>query len=86
MACSVSDEIHRRLTGHLAPAFCITHRWMSSPSCPASPQLIIISAFSISCFITLNCCSTPLSFLSLMPKRGGIKGRAARLHCCHMVV
>ena len=83
MASSVSEEIQSRLTGHLAPAFCITHRWMSSPSWPASPQLIIISASCISFSMMWNCFSIPLSLISLIPKRGGIMGSVLRLHVFH---
>ena len=86
MASSVIDEIHRRFTGHLACAFCITHRWMSSPSCPASPQLMMPSAACMSCSMTANCFFTPWSSFRRMPKRGGIMGRALRLHARHMGV
>ena len=44
MASSVNEDIQRRFTGQRAPAFCITQRCINSPSCPASPQFIIISA------------------------------------------
>ena len=83
IASSVSDEIHRRLTGQCAPAFCITHRWINSPSCPASPQLIISSACCISPSIMWNCFSIPGSFISLMPNRGGIIGKLLKLHAFH---
>ena len=83
MASSVKDEIHRRFTGQCAPAFCMTHRWISSPSWPASPQFIISSAFCISPSIMRNCFSMPGSLISLMPKRGGIMGRLDRLHAFH---
>ena len=75
MASSVSEEIHRRFTGQCAPAFCITQRWISSPSCPASPQLMISSAACIRRSMVWNCFCMPESSISLMPKRGGIIGR-----------
>jgi len=59
----------------VAQAFCITHRCMSSPSCPASPQLMMRSALAKSCSMTLNCSSTPS--LRRMPNRSGTMGRAA---------
>ena len=83
MDSSVNDEIHKRFTGHLAPAFCMTQRCINSPSCPASPQFIISSAFCINCSITLNCFSIPASSISLIPKRGGIIGKLPRLHDFH---
>ena len=86
MASSVIDEIHRRLTGHLACAFCITHRWMSSPSWPASPQLTMLSAWLKSCSMTANCFFTPWSSFRRMPKRGGIMGRALKAQLFHMGV
>ena len=59
----------------------MTHRWISSPSWPASPQLITISARLISSSIVRNCCSYEGLSISLIPKRGGIMGRAERLQC-----
>ena len=86
MASSVSDEIHNRLTGHLACAFCITHLCISSPSCPASPQFTISSAFCMSRSITWNCFSIPRSSISFMPKRWGIMGSAPKLHLFQLSV
>ena len=83
MASSVMDDIHSRLTGQEAPAFCMTHRWMSSPSCPASPQLMISSAACMSRSMTSNCRRMLSSLMSLMPKRVGIIGSAERLHAFH---
>ena len=81
IASSVKEEIHKRLTGQRAPAFCITQRWINSPSWPASPQLIISSAFCINCSIIWNCFSIPGSCpISLIPKRGGIIGKLPKLH------
>ena len=81
IASSVKDEIHKRFTGQRAPAFCITQRWINSPSCPASPQLIISSAFCINCSMIWNCFSMPGSCpISLIPKRGGIIGKLPKLH------
>ena len=81
MASSVIDDIHRRFTGQVARAICITQRCMSSPSWPASPQLTMLSAAAMSCCITANCFLMPWSSMSLMPNLGGIMGRAARLQC-----
>lgn len=86
MASSVIDEIHRRFTGHLACAFCITHRWMSSPSCPALPQLTMPSAACISFSMMANCFLMLSSSMSLMPKRWGIMGSDERLHVFHIGV
>ena len=83
MASSVIDEIHRRFTGQVAWAFCITQRWMSSPSCPASPQFTMPSAFCISRSMMANCFSMPLSGISLMPKRCGIIGSCVSAHGFH---
>ena len=86
MASSVRLFTQSRFTGHFAAAFCITHRWMSSPSCPASPQLMISSAFCIRLSMMRNCFSTLLSCFSLMPKRGGIMGSCPKLQLRHIGV
>ena len=86
MASSVIDDIHRRFTGHVGCAFCITQRCISSPSWPASPQFTISSAAFISRSMVANCFFTPSSSFSLMPKRCGIIGRAVRLHVRHIGV
>ncbi len=78
MDSSVREDIQRRLTGHLAPAFCITHRWMSSPSCPASPQFMMLSAACMSFSMVWNCFCIPLSSMSFMPNLGGSIGRDDR--------
>ena len=83
MASSVIDEIHRRFTGQVACAFCITHRWMSSPSCPASPQFTMPSAACISRSMVANCFLMPLSSMSLMPNRWGTIGSCVSAHGFH---
>ena len=57
----------------------MTQRWINSPSWPASPQLMTISAFCIRLSITLNCCSYVGFSISLIPNRGGIIGSDPRL-------
>ncbi|CUP04253.1 Uncharacterised protein [Segatella copri] len=86
MASSVMEEIHNLLTGHFACAFCITHLWISSPSCPASPQLMMLSAACISFSMVANCFLMPSSLMSLIPNRCGIIGNAERLQCFHIGV
>ena len=80
MASSVNEDIQRRFTGQRAPAFCITQRCINSPSCPASPQFIIISACCMRFSIVWNWRSYVGLLISLMPKRGGIMGRLPKLH------
>ena len=83
MASSVSDDIHNRFTGHWIDAFCITHRCISSPSCPASPQLITSSASLIRLSMTLNCFSMLSWAMSLMANLPGIMGSCASDHRFH---
>ena len=74
MASSVSDDIHKRFTGLPALLYCITHRWINSPSCPASPQLMISSAWANNFLITSSCRTAPSLSNAFMPKRSGIIG------------
>ncbi|OPZ98118.1 MAG: hypothetical protein BWY72_00971 [Bacteroidetes bacterium ADurb.Bin416] len=83
MASVVNDEIHNRFTGHVHPAFCSTQRWMSSPSWPASPQLITISASLTSPSMMPNCLRYPSLSINLMLKRGGIMGKSLKCHDRH---
>ncbi len=83
MACSVSDEIQSRFTGALQPAFCITQRWMTSPSCPASPQLITSSQRAIRPLSISNWFMLPFSGMSLSLNVAGIMGKSSMRHCFH---
>src|SRR5690606_6997261 len=75
MASVVKDEIHNRLTSPLYFASFITQRWMSSPSCPASPQFITTSAFSNKLLTILNCFCMPELVTTLVSNFSGSMGK-----------
>ena len=86
MASSVSEEIQRRLIGTPHLALVNTQRWISSPSWPASPQLITISAFETSSSITTNCFFIPSSSIRRILNFEGIIGNTPKFHFCHFSV
>ena len=77
MASSVREEIHKRFTGTLHFALMSTQRWINSPSCPASPQLMTSSACVIKVSMTLNWRFAPSSSRNLMPNWPGIIGKSS---------
>ncbi len=86
IASSVSDEIQSRFTGTPHFAFVSTHRCISSPSWPASPQLMTSSACFTSSSMTANCFLMPSSSISRMRNFDGIIGSTPMFHFCHFSV
>ena len=80
---SVREDIQSLDILHLHPAFWSTHRCMSSPSCPASPQLMISSACVTSCRIISNCFCIPGSSINFIPNRLGSMGSSDSVHRFH---
>ena len=77
IASSVSEEIQSLLMGLLHFAFNNTQRCISSPSCPASPQLMTSVQFATKFSMQLNCFCIPASSTTFIPKFGGIIGKSS---------